>query len=432
MTAHDTTGLLAHPAPPFGRDRLVRGWLGVDALSDVGDSIWTIALAWTAVQVASPAAAGAVVAAGTIPRAAVLLVGGVVADRYDARRVMTVANLARIAVLVAVSVRVAFGGPSIAVLLVAAVAFGLADAVYEPSALTIGRQLVRPADLPSYAGLGQTLSRIGHMAGAAVGGFVVAAWGLGGSALLDAVTFAGVAVFLVVRLRPRYPMPRAEQEPVLRSIRRGFAHLGQERLTRTLVIALSGLNLFVGPALGIGLAIRAHQDGWGSRSLGIFLGLVGLGAAAGSLSLLRWRPRHEAGAGFGWLLTQGCAIAALGAGSEVLTAIGCLVIGVTSGMASTLLSAVFAATIDGAYLGRMSALQRMGDDVLMPAAMTGFGALAAVTSVGTAFGVFGAAMAALMLWPLSNTALRAISLRESPTVSGATSPSASSRGLRRG
>jgi MFS family permease len=399
-------------APPFARDRLARSWLGVDAVSDVGDSIWTIALAWTAVHIASPAAAGAVVAAGTIPRALVLLVGGVVADRYDARRVMVAANLGRVVVLAAVAARVALAGPSLTVLLAAAVAFGLADAVYEPSALTIGRQLVRPADLPAYSGLGQTLSRVGTMSGAAVGGFVVAAWGLGGSAALDAVTFVGVVVFLHVWLRPRYPMPRAEPEPVLRSIGRGFGHLRDVPLTRTLVVALSGLNLFVGPALGIGIAIRAHDEAWGARSVGILVGLVGLGAAAGALAMLRWRPRHEATAGFVWLLVQGLAIMALGAGPPVLAGLACLVIGVTAGVASTLLSAVFAATVDGAYLGRMSALQRLGDDVLMPVAMVGFGALTSVTSVVTAFAAYGGAMALLMLWPLSNRALRKISLRE--------------------
>ncbi|MGI9156485.1 MAG: MFS transporter [Marmoricola sp.] len=401
----------ADPAPPFARDRLARGWLGVRALSDAGDSIWTIALAWTAVQIGSPAAAGAVVAAGTIPRAAVLLVGGVVADRYDARRVMIVANLVRIAVLVAVTVRVALGGPSLPVLVAAAVAFGLSDAVYEPSASTIGRQLVRTNDLASYTGLSQTLSRVGTMSGSAAGGFVVAAWGLDGSAGLDAVTFVGVVVFLLVRLRPRYPMPRAEVEPVLRSIGRGFAHLRVAPLTRTLVVALSGLNLFVGPAFGIGLAIAAKQEGWGATSVGIFVALDAGGAALGSLTMMRWRPRQEATAAFGWLVIQGVAIVALGLGSPVVTGIASALVGVTAGAASTLLSAVFVATVDGAFLGRMAALQRLGDDVFMPAAMAGFGALTSATSVTTAFASYGGAMALLMLWPLSNRALRAVTLR---------------------
>ena len=94
-----STTTRAPEAPPLRHDTIARGWLALRALSDAGDQVWTIALAWTAVHVATPAAAGLVVAAGTVPRALVLLLGGVVADRYDARRVMVLANGARIAVL---------------------------------------------------------------------------------------------------------------------------------------------------------------------------------------------------------------------------------------------------------------------------------------------------------------------------------------------
>ena len=406
-----TTTTRAPEAPPLRRDTIAHAWLGLGALSDAGDQVWTIALAWTAVHVASPAAAGLVVAAGTVPRALVLLFGGVVADRYDARSVMVLANGARLAVLAVLLLRVAVGPPSLPVLLLAAVAFGLTDAVYEPSASTISRQLVRPTDLPAYAGLGQTLSRLGSMGGAAVGGFVVAAWGLGGSAAVDALTFLCVVVFLVGWLRPRYPLPRAAAEPALVSIRRGFAHLRDEPLTRTLVIALSGLNLFVGPAEGVGLALRARAEGWGAGSVGVCLALRGGGAALGSVVMVRWAPRREAAAGFLWLAVQGVAIVLLGVGPRWLTGAAAFAIGVTAGVASVLLSAVFQATVDGAYLGRMSALQRLGDDVLMPAAMAGFGALATVSTIPVAFAVYGGAMALLMVWPLSNPALRAIRLR---------------------
>ncbi len=399
--------------PPFGKDRLARSWLGLKAISDAGDALWTIALAWTAVQIASPAAAGAVVAAGAVPRAITLLVGGAMADRYDAVRVMTIANLARIGVLVGVAVWVMLASPTVVVLVVAAVAFGLSDAVYEPAAGTLGRQLVRATDLAAYGGLGQTLTRVGVMVGSATGGVVVAAWGLGGSAVLNAVTFGVVVLFLVVKLRVRFPLPRSEPESVLRSVRGGFAYLRSARTARTLAVSLTGLNLFVGPALGIGLAIRAVQDDWGAGRLGICISLVGLGAAAGSLSLVRWKPRLEALAGFGWLVVQGLAIALLGVGPLWLTATACTLIGVTAGIASTLLGAVAQVTIDGAFLGRTMALMRLGDDVFMPGAMALFGLLASATSVSTAFAAYGVAMALVVLRPLADREIRGLT-----TVSG--------------
>ncbi|MGJ0388002.1 MFS transporter [Microbacterium sp. CGR1] len=396
--------------PLFRRDHRVHAWIGVKALSDAGDALWTIALAWTAVQTASPAIAGLIVAAGTIPRALVLLFGGVIADRSDARRVIMLFTVLRVGVLVAVAVWVVATPPTVGVLLFAAIAFGICDAFYEPSAGTVARQLVRPGDLPSYGALAQTASRLGTMAGAAIGGVLIAYTGLVGSAAVNALTFSLVLAFIAIWLRPRFLLARAAKESALHGIARGFTHLGSHPTTRTLVIALSGLNLAVGPAVGIGLALRAHDEGWGAQAVGLFEALLGLGAALGAVSVVKWRPRREAFAGFWALAVQGAGIIALGWGPVWTVATAAFVIGATAGYASVLLSATFAGTVDTAYLGRMGSITRLGDDCLMPLAMAGFGLLASITAVWVPFALFGGAMMALMALPLSNRVFRQLAL----------------------
>src|SRR5690606_19933654 len=200
-------------------------------------------------------------------------------------------------VLICVALWVLASPPSVLVLLLAAIAFGACDAFYEPSAGTIARQLVRTSDLPSYSAVMQTASRLGTMGGAAIGGFLVAATGLFGSASINAITFTAVVAFIAIWLRPRFALPRAEKESPLRGIRKGFTHLRTAPTTRTLVIALSGLNLAVGPAIGIGLALRAHDQGWGASAVGSFDGLLGLGAAPGAVSVTMRLPEHELRAG---------------------------------------------------------------------------------------------------------------------------------------
>ena len=403
---------LLRTPPAFRRDVMVQLWLIVKALSDAGDAVWTIAVAWTAVQIASPAVAGLVVAAGTIPRAVILLVGGAVADRVDARRMMLLFNGIRIVVLAATAVWILTTEPTVAVLLIATVAFGVCDAFYEPAAGTIPRQLVRPADLPSYSALSQTLSRLGTMAGAAIGGFLVAWVGMPGSAAADAITFTVVIAFIAIWLRPRFALPRTQRESVLRGVASGFRHLGSDSATRTLVIALSGLNLAVGPALAIGLALQATAHGWGAGAVGVFEALVGGGAMVGALTVMRRRPRHEAIGGFWALVVQGAGIVSLGIGSPIAVGTGCLVIGFTAGFASVLLGATFAATIAPDYLGRMSSLTRLGDDCLMPVAMAAFGMLASILPAWMPFALYGGALALLMIIPLRNPRLRAIALRD--------------------
>ncbi|MGF2948198.1 MFS transporter [Microbacterium alcoholitolerans] len=405
--------LLLRTPPPFRRDRMVQTWLVVKALSDAGDAVWTIAVAWTAVQIASPAVAGLIVAAGTIPRAVILLIGGAIADRVNARRMMLLFNSIRVVVLAVTAVWILLTEPTVAVLLIATIAFGICDAFYEPAAGTIPRQLVRPADLPSYSALSQTLSRLGTMGGAAIGGFLVAWAGMPGSATADVVTFTVVIAFIAIWLRPRFALPRtAKGETVLRGVASGFHHLGENSATRTLVIALSGLNLAVGPALAIGLALQATEHGWGAGAVGVFEALVGGGAMIGALAVVRWRPRHEASGAFWALVVQGSGIVALGIGSPIAVGIGCVIIGLTAGFASVLLGATFAATIAPDYLGRMSSITRLGDDCLMPLAMVVFGLLASMLPTWMPFTLYGGALMLLMVVPLRNPLLRAIALRD--------------------
>jgi MFS family permease len=328
---------------------------------------------------------------------------------------MVVFNALRVGVLVTVAIWCVAEPPTVALLLIASIAFGLCDAFFEPAAGTLPRQLVAPADLPAYSALSQTLSRLGTMAGSAAGGFLVAAFGLSGSAGLNTATYVVVVVFIVLWLRPRFALPRASAEQsVLRGVADGFRHLGRERATRTLVIALSGLNLAVGPAISIGIPLQATARGWGAGAVGVLEALVGGGAMIGALVVMRWRPQREAIGGFAALVVQGVGIIALGVGSPVAVGAGCLAIGFTAGFASALLGSTFAATAAPDHLGRLGSILRLGDDCLMPAAMALFGLLAGILPLWMPFALYGGAMALLVLMPLRNPGIRSISLRETP------------------
>jgi MFS family permease len=398
MTTSTSAAGRTDDIPPLRRDRAVQAWVLATGVSTLGDVVWLIGLAWTAVHIAGPGAAGLLLGLSTLPKALLVLAGGVWADRADARRIVLGATAARVVVLLVGATVYGRTSAHFAVLACVAVAFGVADGIYTPAAATLPRRMVRAEDLGPVAGMFQTAGRLARLAGAPLGGALVAAFGMRATMLVDAASFLVIGVVMYAAVRPRLPRPAVSGATWARDLTSGLGYVRRSVTVRTLVLALSGLNLFVSPALSVGLALRASGGGWGAGALGVLEAGVGLGAAAGALTATRWRPVRPAITGLLVLVVQGAAIVLLGLGPRWVAGAGVLVVGVTAGLASAFLSGASQALVEPAYLGRTSALTSLADDALMPVAMAGFGALAGLTSVAGACLVAGTAMALLCGW----------------------------------
>ncbi|MGW6276100.1 MFS transporter [Kribbella sp. NPDC055071] len=384
--------------PPLRRDRRVLAWILSAAVSEAGDVAWYIGLAWSAAQISTPAGAGLVMGIGAVPRALVLLFGGALADRLDARRTMIVANLGRILVLGLAAGLVATRGLSMALLITVAVLFGVMDALYSPAAGTLPRRMVAKDDLVRLAAARQLTSRLAVFVGAPLGGLLVAQGGLVAVMIADAASFAAIGLALAFVVRPRFPRPAPSGESLRRDLVAGFGYLRRDAVARTLVIALFGLNLCVAPVLAVGLVQRTHLDGWGSSALGWFQACLGISAAVGAIVAMRWKPQRPARTGMLLLIVQAAGCVLIGSVPRNGMFVAMAMIGFTAGLASAQLSGAFQQTIDPAYLGRMSSMVSLSDDALMPVAMTGFGALISLSDVAVACGLVGGVFAALMVW----------------------------------
>jgi MFS family permease len=383
-------------------------WAAAAFLSFLGDTVWVVGLSWAAVSAAPPTVAGLVVAVGMAPQALLLLVGGSLADRLDARAVMVATNAVRVVTLVAGIAAWRSDLPAVPVLVAVACVFGAADAFYLPASATLPRQMVRPEDLPALAGMFQVVRRMAVFAGSALGGWIAATQGLAFAMALDAISFVVISLAVAVVLRPRLPLARNVGEPVLRAIRSGIRYVRDDRTVRTLAVTLSGLNVFVGPALSLGVALRADGSGWGAGAVGAANACVGVTAALGALVAMRVRPRRAAVSGFLALVAQGVGIAAVGVGWLPGMLAGATVIGLTAGYASVQLSATFQRVVLEDQLGRVQSLTMLSDFTLLPLATPVFGWLAASTTLTATTLLFGLGMMALSAWAASRPAIRAL------------------------
>ncbi len=408
MEAVNRDGVATSPV----RDRNFLSYLGGVATADVGDQAWLTALAFTAAETGRPLAATLVVAAGTIPRAVLALVGGAVADRLPSKPLLIGANLARVLVLVAgLGALLALPQHRLIVVVVVAALFGAADALHIPSIGTMPRQLVAKSELMHAASLRQLVQRLASLGGPPLAGIVLAAFALKGAVIALIVVFC-VAAVLLSTVQVRHPRQQQAPQPVLTSIREVLGYLHRDRNAGGLVLALVGLNFFVIPVVGIGVALRSHQEGWGPVALGLLLGAIGFGAAIGTVITLRLRPSYPLRFALAMLILQGFALMAVGFAPLLGVGVAMGIVGLTSGLASPLLSGIVQATVSQHFLGRVFALISLSDNGLLPIALVGFGALAHGIGLGWTSTVCGAGMVLLMLSAFLRPTLRNLQVDE--------------------
>ncbi|MDF3146193.1 MFS transporter, partial [Streptomyces sp. T21Q-yed] len=130
LTAPEATPVAERPAH---RDPNVLRWLAAYTSSMIGDSVYYIALSWAAVQAGSPSQAGVVMAVSAVPRALLMLGGGVIADRLGPRKVVIGSDAVRCAAVLAVAGLLFLTTPGLWPLAALALVFGTVDAVFMPA-----------------------------------------------------------------------------------------------------------------------------------------------------------------------------------------------------------------------------------------------------------------------------------------------------------
>ncbi|WP_069884643.1 MFS transporter [Streptomyces luteocolor] len=360
MTA---TGI--RPAPtaverPAHRDGNVLRWLTAYAASMIGDSVYFLALSWAATRTGSPAQAGLVLAVGAVPRALLMLGGGVVADRFGPRRVVIGSDAVRCLVILGTAALLLAATPGIWVLGAVALVFGAVDALFMPSVGALPARITAPGQLARVQGMRGVAARVATVTGGPLGGIAVATGGSAAAFGLAGVLFAGsLALLLAVRVR-ELPADDTVNGPTSarRDLADGLRYIRGHRVLAPLVVVIAVGELgFSGPA-NIGLVLLADERGWGASGQGWIVAGFGAGAGLASL-LLAVRGRvPRAGAVLSWVAFPGtAALAALGFVPSVAGAVvAALVLGALLGLCGALCGALAQTVGEPAYLGRVTAV----------------------------------------------------------------------------
>ncbi|MEU8696804.1 MFS transporter [Streptomyces sp. NPDC048680] len=378
------------PERPAHRDGNVLRWLSAYTASTVGDSVYYMALAWAAARTGSASQTGLVLAVGSIPRALLLLGGGVLADRFGPRRVVVVSDTVRCLVILGLAGALLITSPTVWMLIAVALVFGAADALFLPAVGALPPRITAAGQLARVQGLRGLATRTANVVGAPLGGVAVA---LGGPVLAFAaagVLFAvSLPLLLAVRMSP-LPAPQESAGPTgtaWRELVDGLRHIRRHPLLGPLmlVVAVSELG-FVGP-LNLGLILLSEERGWGASGMGWIIAAFGTGAGASALLLaVRGRLPRAGLVMCVTVLTGAFAIAALAYTPSVPLAAGvAALIGLFAGLGGALCGALVQTTADPVYLGRVTSVSTLFTHALAPLSYPVTGAAVALWGTGPVF-----------------------------------------------
>ncbi len=384
--------------------------------SAVGDQVVIVALALYITQrTGSPTDLGLVLAAQSLPLIALVLFGGVWADRLPRHRIMTAADYARALLHGVLAASIVLGGAGVAEMIVIEALFGAARAFFQPAYSGLLPQTIPDAEAQDARALSSATENLALLVGPALGAGMVLTVGAGAAFALDAATFLLSAELLRhINPRARGDAPRQERTTVIAELRAGW-HEVRSRTWVWATIAAFTVAVLCAYAQWYALAPLVSRQLYGSGGIfGLLESVAGAGAVVGALVGLRWRPRRPMVVGL--LLTLIWPIQSLAfAAASPLAVVVVLAFG--AGLGFTLFevwwSTALVRHIPPEALSRVSAYDWMGSLALLPLGFAIAGPLAGAVGARTVLAVGAAVALAMLVVAMVPRATRELTVDES-------------------
>jgi predicted MFS family arabinose efflux permease len=314
------------------------------------------------------------------------LIGGVLADRFSPQAVLVGANLAIMAGEGGFGLLVLTTHPPLWAMIALEALTGTGTAMFYPSSQALLPRVVPDSLLQEASSLSRMAMNTGQMAGAAVGGIVVAVVGPGWSLLLAGLCVSGsVPLLLGIGGRAGQSQVAAGHPPsMLRELREGWTEFRRHTWLWTTVVqyclvmmAWNASFLVLGPVV-------ARQHLGGPAAWGAITACEGVGLVLGGILSLRYTPRRPmllvVGTGGALALCPVCL------GLVLPLPVICLVtfsLGILTEVMMVQWTVAMTTRIPSDKLARVSSYDALGSMAAMPAGALIAGPLSAVIGVSS-------------------------------------------------
>ncbi|QRZ16155.1 MFS transporter (plasmid) [Paracoccus methylovorus] len=329
-------------------------WLG-NFVSFTGDWLDQIALNWLVITTTGdPVMLGLVNLGRGLPILLFAILGGVVADRIDRRRMLITTQAAAMMVAIGLALTVALYDSAIWLIMILATCRGTIVAFNQPARQSLIYQLVPREAMTSAISMNSITINMAKIIGPLASAAIIATLGITACFIANAVSFTVVMATLMLMDLPAQGIVR-EKEPFLATLTGGISYLRREPILLMLVAVALVPTFFCLPYLQFLAVFAAHVFDVGAAGFGTMTAI----AAAGSIfgALLSAHLQHDARRGSTMLLFMGgfgVALVAFSlapsfyAAAPILFIAGAMHIAYNSSNAT-----ILQLTVDDAYRGRV-------------------------------------------------------------------------------
>jgi DHA3 family macrolide efflux protein-like MFS transporter len=231
--------------------------------------------------------------ASSVPRLALMVVGGVLADRLPKVNIMTITFGLRMLVMAAGSLLFWRDLMSIWALIAVAASFGMLDAFFWPSRDALMPSIVSEGGLTRANTVMQATNQIGLVIGPAVGGLLLSLFPL---YIIYAITAGMMALgaTLIGSVKERKNPNRQHEHHIFAALQEGVRYVLASRVLRTLMSIYVVANLLFTGAVSVGIPLIAstHLTA-GAKGLSYLQSAYASGMVLGFLTLMFFPPRKK-------------------------------------------------------------------------------------------------------------------------------------------
>lgn len=384
------------------RRRPVRLLFVARSTSVLGDMVAPVALAFAVLSLGGGATGlGLVLAARALPSVLLVLVGGLLGDRYPRRMVMAWSNLAGFFTQALCGALILLHHAPIWSIALLAAMRGATGAFFNPASTGSIADVAPPGRLQSTYSLFSLAGNAAEILGPTLAGILLTVVDPGWLLLADAATFF-VSALLITAIGPMGTGTSAARGPLGREALEGLRCVLQKRWLASIIASACVFQLFLLASLNVLGPLVADDRLGGASAWAVLVTALGGGGLCGTVISLRIRPAHPLRVGY-LLMIAGSGptllLLALPAPLPVIAASE-FVSGFTIAVFTAIESAAIAREVPRELLSRVDAVNRFGSMSLRPLGMAMVGPLAALMGTSTTLVVAASVSLLAMLAPL--------------------------------